>query len=139
MKTKRHLTCIVCPKGCQITVELEDGQVVSITGNTCKNGEKYAREEIIAPKRTVTSLIRISGGALPVVSVKTRTEIPKEKIMDCMAVIRKARATAPVHMGDVLISNVAGTGVDVVATKNINGGAGLKVSLEEGVLLNGSD
>lgn len=117
--TSSQLICIGCPVGCLITVTKEADGSLNITGNTCKKGEEYARSEMTAPVRTVTSMIRLSGGKGKVVSVKTMTEIPKGKIGECMTEIRAAIANAPVKVGDVLIENVAGTGVSVVATGNI--------------------
>ncbi len=117
--TVRELTCISCPLGCPLRAELNSaGQVLGITGNTCRRGEEYGRKEVTAPARTVTSTLRLIGGKAPVVSVRTREDIPKDKIFPCMEEIRKAAAKAPVKMGDVLIANVAGTGVDVIATKD---------------------
>ena len=114
----RELTCISCPLGCPLKVELdESGRVVSVTGNTCKRGEEYGKKEVTAPTRTVTSTVRVEGASVPVTSVRTQTDIPKEKIFACMEEIRKAVVKAPVHIGDVVIHNVAGTGVDVTATK----------------------
>ena len=114
-----ELTCISCPLGCPLKVETDGaGQVVSVTGNTCKRGEAYGRKEVTAPTRTVTSTVKVEGAGVPVVSVRTKTDIPKEKIFDCMAAIRKAVAQAPVHIGDVVVADVCGTGVDVVATKD---------------------
>lgn len=114
-----ELTCISCPLGCPLKVETDGaGQVVSVTGNTCKRGEVYGRKEVTAPTRTVTSTVKVEGAGVPVVSVRTKTDIPKEKIFDCMAAIREAVAQAPVHIGDVVVENVCGTGVDVVATKD---------------------
>ncbi len=114
-----ELTCINCPMGCQVKVEMDGDNIVSVTGNTCKRGDTYARSEVTDPKRTVTSTVRVEGGDLPVVSVKTATAIPKNLISDCMAAINKVTVKAPVHIGDVVLSNVAGTGVDVVATKAV--------------------
>ena len=114
----RELTCISCPLGCPLKVETDEaGNVLSVTGNTCKRGEEYGRKEVTAPTRTVTSTVRVEGGSVPVVSVRTRTDIPKDKIFACMAEIRRAAAAAPVRIGDVVIWNAAGTGVDVIATK----------------------
>ncbi len=114
----RELTCISCPLGCPLKVELdESGAVLSVTGNTCKRGEDYGKKEVTAPTRTVTSTIKVEGASVPVTSVRTKTDIPKEKIFACMEEIRKATVKAPVHIGDVVIKNVAGTGVDVAATK----------------------
>ena len=116
---KRELTCIGCPMGCQITVELEAGEVVSVTGNTCKIGENYAKNEVTHPERTVTSTAVILGGDKPRVSVKTKSNIPKDKIADVMKEIDAAVMKAPVHIGDVVVKDVCGTGIDVVATRNV--------------------
>lgn len=112
----KTLICIGCPKGCLITVNKESDGTLSITGNTCKKGEEYARNEVTAPKRTVTSIIKVAGGTHKVVAVKTKEEIPKEKIFECMEAINTATVQVPVKLGDVLIEDVAGTGVAVVAT-----------------------
>ena len=115
----KTLICIGCPKGCMITVDKkEDGSLV-ITGNSCRIGENYARNEMTAPKRGLTSMIRVEKGCDPVVPVKTKGEIPKGKIEDCMEVIRNTTVTAPVKIGEVLIRNVADTGVDIVATATV--------------------
>lgn len=112
-----ELTCISCPLGCPLRVETDDeGRVLSVTGNTCKRGEEYGRKEVTAPTRTVTSTVRLIGGGAPVVSVRTREDIPKGKIFDVMDAIRSASVAAPVHIGDVVIPNIAGTGVDLIAT-----------------------
>lgn len=115
----RDLICIGCPMGCMITVSMENGEVVSVTGNTCKRGDTYARKEVTNPTRIVTSSVRVTGGVLPVVSVKTKEDIPKEKIADCMKALKEVTVKAPVHIGDVLLTDVAGTGVDIIATKEI--------------------
>ena len=118
-----ELTCISCPLGCPLKVETDgQGQVIRVTGNTCKRGEAYGTKEVTAPARTVTSTVRVKGGSAPLVSVRTRTDIPKGKIFDCMAAIRQAVVQAPVAIGDVVVENVCGTGVDVVATKGVAGG-----------------
>jgi CxxC motif-containing protein len=116
---KRNLTCIGCPMGCLMTVEMDEGKVISVTGNTCKRGDDYARKEVTSPTRIVTSSVCVEGGNIPMVSVKTATDIPKDKIMDIMASIEDVRVTAPVHIGDVIVKNAANTGVDVIATKSI--------------------
>ena len=116
--TSKTLICIGCPVGCLITVIEENGEL-TVTGNTCAKGEAYARNEMTAPKRTVTSFIKVKQGTRPVVAVKTAEEIPKEKIRQCMEEIQRAFCTAPVSVGDVLIENVAQTGVAVVATADV--------------------
>ncbi|MBO5112739.1 MAG: DUF1667 domain-containing protein [Lachnospiraceae bacterium] len=112
----RTLICIGCPNGCLVTVDKNPDGSLSITGNTCKKGEEYARNEVTAPKRMVTSIVRVSGGKNPVVSVKTKEEIPKEKIAACMEEINRTALKAPVSLGQIVIADVAGTGVDIVAT-----------------------
>jgi CxxC motif-containing protein len=116
---KRELTCIQCPMGCAITVGLDRGEVVNISGYTCNRGKIYAGKEVTNPTRTVTSSVHVTGsGAETMVSVKTRTDIPKEKVFDCVRALKGVTIAAPVHIGDVVLANVAGTGVDVIATKN---------------------
>ena len=119
MEQKMELTCIRCPMGCQIRVELADGAVTSVTGNTCRRGEEYARTEAVAPVRTVTSTVLCLGGVRPVVAVKTVPEVPKARVFDVMDVIRHIRVKAPVHIGDVLLRDAAGTGADIVATAEL--------------------
>ncbi len=118
MKTV-NLTCIGCPLGCPLTVEMDGREVVSVTGNTCKNGDKYARKELTNPTRIVTSTVRVAGGHLPVVSVKTAADIPKSKIFDCIKALKTVEIPAPVSIGQVIAEDVAGTGVPVIATRNI--------------------
>ena len=115
----RELTCINCPLGCRISVSLSSGEVVSVTGNTCKRGDIYARSEVTAPVRTVTSTIKVTGGSSDRVSCKTLSPVPKSKIFEVMAEINSASCNAPVSIGDVLISDCAGTGIPVVATKAV--------------------
>lgn len=118
-----ELTCISCPLGCPLKVETDsEGNVLSVTGNTCKRGEAYGRKEVTAPTRTVTSTVRLLGGSMPVVPVRTREDIPKGKIFDVMEAVRRASAQAPVHIGDVIIADAAGTGVDLIATRSVEKG-----------------
>ncbi|MBO6164846.1 MAG: DUF1667 domain-containing protein [Eubacterium sp.] len=117
---KTDLICINCPMGCSLVVTKADDGSVTVTGNTCPRGEEYGIKEVTAPTRTVTSIVRVAGGEIPMVSVKTAADIPKEKIFDVMKYIREAKTVAPVKIGDIIIENVAGTGVNVVATKNVS-------------------
>ena len=113
----RELTCIVCPKGCPLKVELENGEIREITGYTCPRGKQYATDECTHPMRTVTSTVRATDGR--VVPVKTSRTIPKERMFDLMKEINAAAVTLPVRFGDVVIADVLGTGADVVVTANI--------------------
>ena len=115
----RNLTCIGCPMGCALRVELENGKPVSVTGNTCKRGAEYARKEVVDPRRIVTSTMRLLGGTAPVVSCKTASDIPKGSIFAVVEAIAHCTTAAPVTIGDVLLANVCGLGVDIVATKSV--------------------
>lgn len=119
MAETRVITCINCPMGCRMTVALDDaGAVVSVTGNTCKRGDTYARQEVTAPVRMVTAVVRVAGSEMPV-SVKTREPIPKTQIPACMAALRALRLRAPIRSGETVLPDVCGTGVDVIATRDI--------------------
>ena len=115
----RELTCIGCPMGCLVTVELDKNEVKEVSGYTCKRGDIYARKEVTNPTRIVTSTVVVSEGNKPRLSVKTANDIPKSKIFDVMKEIDAAHPVAPIHIGDVVVANVCGTGVDVIATGNV--------------------
>ena len=115
----RELTCIGCPMGCLLTVTLDNGEVTEVKGNTCAKGDIYARKEVVNTTRIVTSTVKIEGGDKERVSVKTANDIPKNKIFEVMKDIDAACVKAPVHIGDVLVKDVAGCGVDVIATRNV--------------------
>ena len=116
---KRELICIGCPMGCPIVVEMEDGKVLSVTGNTCPRGESYARKEVTNPTRIVTTTVRVDGGKVAMINVKTERDIPKDKIFECIAALRGVTMKAPVHIGDIILENVADTGVNIVAAGNV--------------------
>lgn len=103
--------------GCPLTVEVTQNEVSKVTGNTCPKGDAYARKEVTNPTRIVTSTIKVEGSRRRFISVKTKEDIPKDKIFACMQEINTIRAKAPIAVGDVLLEDVAGTKVAVVATK----------------------
>lgn len=112
---KRELTCIVCPIGCSLVAEMEDGKVISVSGNTCPRGKAYAETECVAPMRTVTTTVRcIGGGILP---VKTDRTIPKEKVFDAMKIINNLHPVLPILAGDIIMKDVFGS--NIVAVKNM--------------------
>ena len=113
----RELTCIVCPKGCQLRVELCGKEIKSITGHTCRRGEEYAKTECIAPRRTLTTTAPVEGGG--VVPVKTDATVPKELLFECMALINETRVPADAEVGFVVIENILDTGANVVTTRNV--------------------
>ena len=114
-----NLICIGCPLGCPLTVEMEGSEVKAVSGTTCPRGDAYARKEMTNPTRIVTSTVRVAGGRLAMVSVKTASDIPKGKIFDCVKALKDVEVKAPVKIGDVIVENVAGTGVNIIATKNV--------------------
>ena len=115
----REMTCIGCPLGCTLNVKTGEKQEILVTGNTCKRGEDYALKEMTNPTRIVTSTVRIANRKNMVLPVKTERDIPKSHMMCCIAALKGVTVRAPVHMGEVVLENAAGTGVSVVATKNI--------------------
>lgn len=113
----KEITCICCPLGCTLIINRE-GDEIQVTGNKCPRGKKYAIEEMTAPKRIITSTVKITGGAHPVLAVKTSAPIPKEKIMEIMDILSDVAVTAPIKIGDVIVKNVAETGTNIIATQN---------------------
>lgn len=114
---KKELVCIQCPVGCRMTAQEEDG-TWQIAGNACKRGAAYALEECTAPRRIVTCLVRVEGAAQPL-SVKTDGGVPKAQMFACINAIKELKLRVPVEIGQVLIPDVLGTGVAVIATKSV--------------------
>lgn len=120
MKKETEFTCIVCPNGCPLQVKWEEGSAdFTVSGNRCPKGKEFAVSEMTAPKRTICSTVRTVFEGVPVLPVRLSAEIPKERIFDVMAQIRKACVTKPVERGSVVVENVCGLGVDVIATSGI--------------------
>lgn len=120
MTSKRNLTCIVCPLGCSLEVAIENSQVVKVEGNSCRRGIAYAESECTNPTRILTTTIRVKNGKWPLVSVKSDQPLPKGLLLDCMQIINQTQVNAPVKIGDVLVKDILGTGVNIVATRNVN-------------------
>ena len=116
---KRTFTCIVCPNGCEIDAEYEGTNVLSVTGNLCPKGKTYVTQELVDPRRTIATSMRVDGGELPLASVRLTRPIPKDRIFDVMAEINRHSLTAPVAIGDVALPNILGLGSDVIVTKNV--------------------
>lgn len=119
MDETKNLTCIVCPLGCRMKVSFKDGEVSGITGFTCKKGKEYAENEITNPMRTLTTTIRIEGGEIPVLPVKTKEPVKKEMLFEMMKAINKVKVKAPVSIKQVIITNILNTGTDIIATRNV--------------------
>ncbi|MCI5606531.1 MAG: DUF1667 domain-containing protein [Treponema sp.] len=117
------MTCIICPMGCTMEVTIEDDgttkNVTNITDNGCKRGPEYVKKEFLNPTRTLTTTIGVTGGSLAVVPVKSAGEVPKKMLFQCMEVVRRTCVKAPVKTGDILIHDILGTGINVVACANV--------------------
>ena len=116
---ERRLTCIGCPMGCPLVVTMDGGEVVIVTGNTCKRGETYGITEMTAPKRVVTSIVKVDNREDAFVSVKSAAPITKSKMFEAMDIIRAATISAPVKIGDIVIKDILGE-TDIIATSNID-------------------
>lgn len=118
MSETRGLTCIRCPRGCQLVATIEGGSVTAVTGNACPRGAAYAADEVCHPMRCVTTTVAVTGSPLDAaVSVRTDGDVPKEKVADVVAALATVRMEAPVHVGDLVLADVCGTDVNVVATR----------------------
>ena len=116
--TPIEIICVSCPVGCSLTVRQENGDI-QVTNHQCKAGIAYAREELTNPTRNIATSVRIAGGDMPMLSVKTAGPIPKGAIMAVVEAVHKVTMTAPVEIGDVVLADAAGTGVDIVATRQV--------------------
>ena len=114
---KKKITCIICPRGCSMQANIQ-GDTVTVTGNTCPKGEEYAINECLHPVRTVTATVRVANRTDTMVSVKTQAPVPKEQMMEVMAVLRQTTVNAPLKIGDVVLADVCGT--PILVTKEIS-------------------
>ena len=115
------ITFIACPNGCDIKVSFDDdGNIASLDGYKCKNGVAYAKAEVTAPERILTSSVAVKNGDFVLASVKTSNPIPTKIMREAVKEISKIRVEAPIKVGDVILRNILDTGVDIVATCNVN-------------------
>lgn len=112
--------CTGCPLGCRLELDVVEGDVVEVRGNSCRKGDNFARQEHIDPRRSVTTTVAIANAAWPRLPVKTSADIPKALMTEVCRVLRAVRVTAPVTSGDVIVADVLGTGADVVATRSMS-------------------
>ena len=117
---EKEIICTVCPRGCRILVEGEGENIRQVSGYTCKRGLEYASAEFTHPVRILTTTVKLLGEDHDLLPVRSAKPIPKEKLLDCMEVIRKAEAVPPVALYDVIVPDICGTGVDIVATKAVD-------------------
>ena len=118
METK-VMNCIMCPMGCEMTVTLENGKFAGVTGNSCPRGAKYAETEVTGARRMLTTTVRIKGGLLPLLPVVSADVLPKGKVADCVVYLRDVIVEAPVKAGDVIVPDILGLGVDIVASRDM--------------------
>ncbi len=116
----KKIICVTCPRGCSLTIKMQNGQVLEVTGNNCKRGEIYAKSEMTDPKRMVASTVRIKGGVHPLLPVSLSEPFPKNRIMELMAFLKEYEAQAPVKMGDVLVKDLLGTQVSLIASRDMD-------------------
>lgn len=114
----KELICIVCPKGCHLKVDDENGYTV--TGNACPRGAIYGKKELQNPTRTITSTVRIEGASIPRVPVKTDGEIPKKDIFAAMKLLNEVTLQAPVRVGDIVVPNIFGSTINFVAARSLD-------------------
>ena len=111
--------CIGCPLGCRLELDESQGEVLEVRGSSCKKGEEFARQEHVDPRRVVTTTVVIAGALWPRLPVKTSGPVPAAMVADVCRALRRARASAPVALGAVIVADVLGTGVDVIATRDM--------------------
>ena len=116
---KKGLTCTVCPRGCTVTADIEGTQILSVEGYGCKRGLSFAEAEITHPARLLTTTVRVTDGKETLLPVRSRTAIPREKLTDCMDVIRQTTVQTPIQQHDVIVADICGTGVDIIASKSV--------------------
>ena len=114
----KDIRCIICPTGCLVHVENINGELI-IEGHSCKRGEEYAREEFVSPKRILTTTMQIENGFLPLVPVRSDNPILKDKLEDALEQIARTKTKAPIKMGDVLIENILGLGINIIASRDL--------------------
>lgn len=118
---KKEITCINCPMGCWLEVTYDAGKIISVKGNECARGKDYAAKEIFHPERIVTTTVRIKGARIPTLPVKTEKPVPKEIGRKIVHAASRMIVTAPVKRGDIIMKDILGTGVNLVATRTMGG------------------
>ncbi|UCF12533.1 MAG: DUF1667 domain-containing protein [Thermoplasmatales archaeon] len=119
MTKDKEITCIVCPIGCKILVDLDGKQIKNLEGNKCKQGIDYAINEALDPRRMLTSSILVIGGNWPLVSIKSSQPVPRDKVFQVLKEIKKIKVKAPIKLGQIILTNIANTNINIIATKSI--------------------
>jgi len=118
-RENKRFTCVICPTGCQVDVETENGAILSMQGNQCPKAEEFIAQELIEPMRTLTSTVRIIGAKWDMLPVRTDKPVPKRLFFEVMRELAAVELQAPVNVGDVIIKDIQGTGADLIATRNM--------------------
>jgi CxxC motif-containing protein len=116
----KELTCIGCPLGCNLEIEINNNKIINIKGHSCKRGLEYGEKECTNPTRILTTTVKVIGGESEVVAVKTEKDISKKLIVNCIGELKKVKINAPVHIGDVILYDILNTGVNIIATMNVD-------------------
>ncbi len=119
MNEKKLITCIICPRGCQIQAWEEEGEL-KLIGYNCKRGKTYSTNEYYHPSRILTSTITIKGARLPLIPIRSSKPVPKDRLMDVMDELAQIQVKAPVKMGDTLVKNILNLNLDIVATRSLD-------------------
>jgi CxxC motif-containing protein len=120
VETQKNITCVVCPNSCTITVkQMKTGELV-LSGQTCKRGESYATDEFTDPKRMLATTVRIKNAYIPLLPVRTAVRVPKTKLNEILDILARITVDAPKTCGDVIVEDIAGTGVNVIATRTLD-------------------
>jgi CxxC motif-containing protein len=116
----KQITCITCPIGCRVSIDVQGSEYI-VSGNKCKKGEEFAKTEMISPVRSLTTTVRTAFPDMPVLPVRTNGEVPKEKITDIMRELSGIMITEKIKIGETVVANILGTGCDIISTSNIRG------------------
>ena len=119
MREQRQFICVTCPVGCTIEATIENGELVEVQGQDCKRGVAFVHAELTAPKRMLTTTVRVVDGTLPLVPVRSSEALPKELLMQVAEELRKAVLVAPIQEHQVVMHNVLDTGIDIITSRDL--------------------
>ncbi len=119
MSEQREFICVTCPVGCSIQAEVEGDALIAIHGQACQRGEAFVREELTAPRRMLTTTVRVRGGRLPLVPVRSSGPVPKGLLFEIARALREVELQAPVADHQMVLENALGSGVDIVTSRGM--------------------
>ncbi len=121
MEEKDKIICITCPKGCTLDVTHDGKTVIKVEGSGCKRGQEYVERELVDPRRMVATTVRVSGSLHPLLPVYTSAPFPKPRIFELLAALRQVELDVPIKTGDVVMRDALGEGIDILASRDIEG------------------